>query len=47
MEVDFLGFRINTEGIFMDPERIRAAEEWLPPQDVHQLQVFLGFANFF
>ncbi|SLM34472.1 gag polymerase env [Lasallia pustulata] len=46
-EVDFLGFRINTEGIFMDPERIRAVEEWLPPQDVHQLQVFLGFANFF
>ncbi|SLM37291.1 gag polymerase env [Lasallia pustulata] len=31
----------------MDPERIRAVKEWLPPQDVHQLQVFLGFANFF
>ncbi|SLM34639.1 gag polymerase env [Lasallia pustulata] len=46
-EVDFLGFRINTEGIFMDPETIHAVEEWLPPQDVHQLQVFLGFANFF
>ncbi|SLM41056.1 gag polymerase env [Lasallia pustulata] len=46
-ELDFLGFRINTEGIFMDPERIRAVKEWLPPQDVHQLQVFLGFANFF
>ncbi|SLM33747.1 gag polymerase env, partial [Lasallia pustulata] len=46
-EFDFLGFRINTEGIFMDPERIGAVEEWLPPQDVHQLQVFLGFANFF
>ncbi|SLM36296.1 gag polymerase env [Lasallia pustulata] len=35
------------EGIFMDLERIRAVEEWLPPQDVHQLQVFLGFVNFF
>ncbi|SLM37413.1 retrotransposon nucleocapsid protein [Lasallia pustulata] len=32
-EVNFLDFRINTEGIFMDPERIRAVEEWLPPQD--------------
>ncbi|SLM35139.1 gag polymerase env [Lasallia pustulata] len=32
-EVDFLGFRINTEGMFMDPERICAVEEWLPPQD--------------
>ncbi|SLM34689.1 gag polymerase env [Lasallia pustulata] len=46
-EVDFLGFRINTEGIFMDLERICAVEEWLPPQDIHQLQVFLGFADFF
>ena len=46
-KVNFLGFRINTECIFMDPKRIRAVEEWLPPQDVHQLQVFLGFANFF
>ena len=47
MEVDFLRFRTNTEGIFMDPERIRAVEEWLPSQDVYQLQVFLDFANFF
>ena len=46
-EVDFLGFRINMEGIFIDPERIRAVKEWLPPQDIYQLQVFLGFANFF
>ena len=46
-EVDFLRFRINTEGMFMDPERVCAVKEWLPPQDVHQLQVFLGFANFF
>ncbi|SLM33603.1 gag polymerase env [Lasallia pustulata] len=46
-EVDFFGFRINMERIFMDPEKIRAVEEWLPPQDVHQLQVFLGFPNFF
>ena len=31
----------------MDPERIRAIEEWQPPANVHELQVFLGFANFF
>ena len=46
-EVDFLGFKINTEGIYMDPERICAIEEWQPPANVHELQVFLGFANFF
>ena len=31
----------------MDPERICAIEEWQPPANVHELQVFLGFANFF
>ena len=46
-EFDFLGFKINTEGIYMDPERIRAIKEWQPPANVHELQVFLGFANFF
>ena len=46
-EVDFLGFKINTEGIYMDLERIRAIEEWQPPANVYELQVFLGFANFF
>ena len=46
-EVDFLGFKISTEGIYMDPERIRAVKEWQPPANVHELQVFLGFANFF
>ena len=46
-EVDFLGFKINTEGIYIDPERICAIKEWQPPANVHELQVFLGFANFF
>ena len=31
----------------MDPERIRAIKEWQPPANIHELQVFLGFANFF
>lgn len=46
-EVDFLRFRINTEGIYLDRERICAVEEWLSPEDVPRLQIFLGFANFF
>ena len=46
-EVDFLGFKINIKGIYMNLERIQAVEEWLPSENVHELQVFLGFANFF
>jgi Reverse transcriptase (RNA-dependent DNA polymerase)/RNase H-like domain found in reverse transcriptase/Integrase zinc binding domain len=46
-EVDFLGLKINTEGIFMDQSRIRAVEEWPVPQNLRELQGFLGFTNFF
>ena len=46
-EVDFLGFKINTEGIYIDSERIQAVKEWLPPENIYKLQVFLDFANFF
>ena len=47
MKVNFLGFKINTEGIYMNSERIQAIEEWLPLKNVHKLQVFLDFTNFF
>ncbi|SLM35218.1 gag polymerase env [Lasallia pustulata] len=44
-EVDFLGFRIDTEGIFMDPERIRAVKEWLPPLIKNYLQITAPLLN--
>ena len=47
MKVDFLRFKINTEGIYMNLKRIQAVKEWLPSENVHELQVFLGFTNFF
>ena len=46
-EVNFLEFKINTEGIYMNSERIHTIEEWLPLKNVHKLQVFLNFVNFF
>ena len=46
-EVDFLEFKINMKDIYIDLERIQALEEWLPLENVHELQVFLDFANFF
>ena len=47
MKVNFLGFKINTEGIYMNLKRIQAVKEWLPSENVHEIQVFLGFVNFF
>jgi hypothetical protein len=45
--VDFLGFIIDREGISMDPDRVQAVQEWPTPESVHDIQVFLGFANFY
>ena len=46
-EVSFLGSIISTEGIRMDPEKIRAIMEWPQPIKLKELQAFLGFANYY
>ena len=46
-KVSFLGFIISSEGISMDPERIRIVAEWPVPESVLDIQVFLGFSNFY
>jgi len=46
-EVEFLGFIVSTAGVAMDPSRIKTIEEWQAPASLHDVQVFLGFANFY
>lgn len=46
-QVEFLGYIVNTEGIAMDPERIHTIQEWPEPQTFRDVQVFLGFCNFY
>ena len=46
-KASFLGFVISSKGISMDPERIRTIAEWPVPESVLDVQVFLGFANFY
>ena len=45
--VEFLGFCINPSGITMDPKKVSAIMDWPPPKTVHDVQSFLGFANFY
>jgi transposase InsO family protein len=45
--VDFLGFIVGVDGIQMDPERIKTIAEWPTPRSFHDVQVFLGFVNFY
>ncbi len=43
----YLGFIVTPEGISMDPQKVQAISDWEPPKNVHDVQVFLGFANFY
>jgi transposase InsO family protein len=46
-EVEFLGFIISTQGIAMDPARVATVAEWEEPKTYREIQVFLGFCNFY
>jgi hypothetical protein len=46
-DVKYLGLIISTEGIKMDPKKIRAVQDWEPPSNLKDVRVFLGFANFY
>ena len=46
-EVGFLGFIMGAHGIQMDPDRIKIILEWPTPRTFRDIQIFLGFANFY
>ncbi|KAJ1039929.1 hypothetical protein NDA10_000048 [Ustilago hordei] len=45
--VEFLGYIIKPMGIEMDPEKVCTVKEWPMPESIHDIQRFLGFANFY
>ena len=46
-EVQFLGYVVSSKGIRMEDEQIEAVKRWPKPQSVRDIQVFLGFVNFY
>jgi len=46
-EVDFLGMIVSADGIKMDPAKVEAVANWPAPASVKDIQMFLGFANFY
>lgn len=46
-EVKFLGFIVGRGGVRIDPERSRTVTDWPEPKTYHDVQVFLGFTNYF
>jgi transposase InsO family protein len=43
----YLGFIISTDGVQVDPDKIKAIAEWDYPGTVRGVQSFLGFCNFY
>jgi hypothetical protein len=46
-EVKFLGLIVGSEGIRMDPDKVKAITEWRSPTCLTDVQAFIGFANFY
>ena len=46
-EVRFLGYVVLSQGIRMEDKKIEAVKNWPEPKSVWDIQVFIGFANFY
>ena len=46
-EVRFLGYIVSSKGISMEAKKIEVVRKWPKPKSVQNIQVFLGFANFY
>jgi hypothetical protein len=46
-EVSFLGHMISSEGIVVDPSKVRDVLEWELPKSVHQVRSFLDLAGYY
>jgi hypothetical protein len=46
-EVLFLGHMISSEGIVVDPSKVRDVLDWEPPKSVHQVRSFLGLVAYY
>jgi hypothetical protein len=45
--VEFLGFIVRTDGVMMDPSRVETVLKWPTPASFKDVQIFIGFANFY
>ncbi|CAI7889453.1 unnamed protein product [Closterium sp. NIES-54] len=46
-KVQFLGHMVSDQGVHVDPKKIEAVRTWKTPENVKELQQFLGFANYY
>ncbi|GJP71626.1 hypothetical protein CLOP_g2442 [Closterium sp. NIES-67] len=45
--IQYLGHMVSAQGVHVDPKKIEAVRMWKTPENVKELQLFLGFANYY
>jgi hypothetical protein len=45
--VEFIAYVISTQGIIIDTRKVKTIREWAVQTQVQEVQLFLGFANFY
>src|SRR5258707_10691152 len=45
--IEYLGFILTLTGLHMDLTKVAAIQSWPEPRNVHNMQSFLGFVNFY
>ena len=46
-EVRFLGYVVSAQRVKMEDEQIEVVKNWPEPKSIRDIQIFLGFANFY
>lgn len=46
-ELFYLGHIISANGVQVDPEKIKAIQDWPPPTNLSQLNGFFGLCGFY
>ena len=46
-KVQYLGHLVSEHGVEMDPEKIRAIEDWERPQNITEVRSFLGLCSYY
>ena len=45
--IQYLVHVVTKEGISVDPEKIKAIEDWLVPKDVTDVRYFMGITGYY
>ena len=46
-KIQYLGHVVTKEGISVDPEKIKAIEDWPVPKDVTDVRSFMGITGYY